>query len=350
MRILIVKLSSFGDVIHTFPAITDLKVARPDVEIDWLVEEPLAPFARLHPGVAELHPLAFRRLRWPPSRWPSLAGAVAGLRRRLRARRYDLVVDLQGLIKSAVPARLAGAPVAGYDAPSAREPAASRLYRHRFAVPKELHAVERTRRLLAAAVGYSIPEALGRYGLATPPTLPADTGLPGRYGLIFHATSWPTKHWPEDHWRRLLERMAANDTMVALPWGNAEEKARAERLASGLGNAVVLSRIFSGTELAAVVAHADFAVGLDTGLMHLAAAYGVPGVSLFGPTDPARSGPYGENQLVIKSAYPKAPCFRRRCVDEPDGMCCMHAIPVEEVVAVLSGPTPAEPSQPRRGQ
>ena len=253
-------------------------------------------------------------------------------------------------MKSAVAARLAGVPVTGYDAASAREPAATRLYRRRFAVPKDLHAVERSRRLLAAAVGYAMPGAMGRHGLAPPPASPATAGLPSHYGLILHATSWPTKHWPEDHWRRLLERMAAGGTAIALPWGNAAEKTRAERLAAGIGNAIVLPRIFSGAELAALVARADFAIGLDTGLMHLAAAYGVPGVSLFGPTDPMRSGPYGENQLVIQSGYAKAPCFRRRCSDEPDGMCCMRAIPVDRVLAVLSDTTREGPPEPQRGQ
>src|SRR5690606_24688363 len=125
-----------------------------------------APFVALHPGISEIHTLAFRRLRKQVSRWPRLASETARLRGVLRGRGYDLVVDLQGLVKSALPARLAG-PVSGYDAASAREPAATRLYRHRFPVPKEMHAVERTRRLLAAAVGYALPgEEMGRYGIA----------------------------------------------------------------------------------------------------------------------------------------------------------------------------------------
>ena len=187
------------------------------------------------------------------------------------------------------------------------------------------------------------PRQPAAYGLAPPPA-PADAGLPAHYGLALHATSWPTKLWPEDHWRPLLERVAAGGIAIALPWGDAEERARAERLAAGIGNAVVLPRVFSGTELAAIVAHADFAVGLDTGLMHLAAAYGVPGVSLFGPTDPTRSGPYGENQLVIQSGHAKAPCFRRRCSDEPDGLCCMRAIGVDRVADALGLSRPKSPS------
>jgi heptosyltransferase I len=330
MRLLFVKLSSFGDVIHTFPAVTDLKAARPDIEVDWLVEESLAPFVALHPGVAKVHTLAFRRLRRPASRWPRLASETWRLRRALRARHYDLVVDLQGLMKSALPARLAGA-VSGYAADSAREPAAARLYRHRFAVPRQMHAVERTRRLLAAAVGYPVPETPGRYGIAVDGLPDAGPGLPPRYAMVMHAASWPTKLWPEEYWRALLPAIADEGRGVVLPWGNAEEKARAERLTSGVPGAMVLPRVMAGAELARIVAGAEFAIGLDSGLMHLAAALAVPGVWLYGPTDPGLTGPYGEGQTVIQSTWPKAPCRRRTCDDTLGGDCCMRAIGVDQV-------------------
>ncbi len=334
MRLLVVKLSSFGDVIHAFPAVTDLAAARPDVEIDWLVEEGFAPFVALHPAVSRIHTLAFRRLRKPPSRWPRLAGETWRLRRALRERRYDMVVDLQGLVKSALPARLAGA-VAGYDAASAREPAASRLYARRFPVPRATHAVERTRALLAAAVGYAVPGETGRFGIGADGPPDPDLGLPPRYAMAMHAASWPTKLWPEEQWHALLPALAEGGRGIVLPWGNADEKARAERLAAGVPGAVVLPRVMAGAELARVVGAAEFAVGLDSGLMHLAAALGVPGVWLYGPTDPGLTGPYGSGQVVIRSTWPKAPCRRRTCADTPDGDCCMRAIAVEEVAAAV---------------
>jgi len=328
-----VKLSSFGDVVHTFPAITDLKAARPDIAVDWLVEEAFAPFVRLHPGVDEVDTLAFRRLRKPASRWPRLAGETWRLRQGLRSRRYDLVVDLQGLVKSALPARLAG-PVTGYDAASAREPAATRLYTRRHPVRRDMHAVERTRALLAAAVGYPLPAEEGRFGIvADGPPDPA-LGLPSRYAMVMHAASWPTKLWPEDHWRALLPALAGGRGIV-LPWGNDAERARADRLAGGLPGAVVLPRVMAGAELARVVGGAEFAVGLDSGLMHLAAALGVPGVWLYGPTDPGLTGPYGAGQVVVRSDWPKAPCRRRTCTDIPTGDCCMRAIGVDAVRAAV---------------
>lgn len=335
MRLLVVKLSSFGDVIHTFPAITDLKVARPDIEVDWLVEEDLAPFVALHPGVAAIHTVAFRRLRRPVTNWPQLAGDAWRLRRTLRARKYDLVVDLQGLMKSALPARLAGT-VSGYDAASAREPAATRLYRRRFAVARDMHAVDRTRRLLAVAAGYALPEGTGRFGIAAAGPPDPALGLPPRYAMVMHAASWPTKLWPEDNWRQLLPTISIVGRGIVFPWGNPDEKARAERLASGIPDAVVLPRVMAGADLARVIGGAELAVGLDSGLMHLAAALDVPGIWLYGPTDPGLTGPYGERQTVLRSTWPKAPCRRRTCTDTPAGDCCMRAIAVEEVAAAVN--------------
>ncbi|MBN9021077.1 MAG: lipopolysaccharide heptosyltransferase I [Rhizobiales bacterium] len=335
MRVLIVKLSSFGDVVHTFPALTDLKAARPDIEVDWLVEEGFAPIVALHPGVAAIHALAFRRLRKPATRWPRLASETWRLRAALRARRYDRVVDLQGLVKSALPARLAG-PVSGYDAASAREPAATRLYARRFPVPKTMHAVERTRALLGAALGYPVPSGTGRYGIAADGPPDPALALPARYATVMHAASWVTKLWPEEHWRALLPAIAADGRGVVLPWGNAAEKARAERIAAGVPGAVVLPRVMAGAELAGVLAGAELAVGLDSGLMHLSAALGVPGVWLYGPTDPGLTGPYGDEQVVVRSGWPEAPCRRRTCTDTPGGDCCMRAIPVAEVAAAVT--------------
>ena len=168
MRILIAKLSSFGDVIHTLPALTDLKAVRPEIEVDWLVEEAYAPLVRRHPGVAEVHEVALRRLRWPPARWPALIRHRRGLREVLRARRYDLVLEAQGLMKSALLSRLARAPVVGFDKDSCREPTAARFYQRRLRLGGHPHVVEQIRRFFAEAVGYAMPRGQGRAGLPRP--------------------------------------------------------------------------------------------------------------------------------------------------------------------------------------
>jgi heptosyltransferase-1 len=335
MRILIVKLSSFGDVVHCFPALTDLAEARPGVEIDWLVEEAFAPIARLHPAVGAIFQIPLRRRRWPPSHWPELVRELLGLRRRLRLRQYDLVIDLQGLVKSALVARLAGAPVAGYGRRALREPMARYFYGRRYDIETDMHAAERSRRLVAAAVGYEPREGVGSFGLRDRAGLHQIAGLPERYGIAIHSASWPTKLWPEAEWRRLLARIAGEGNAIVLPWGSEDERARAERLAAGVVGVFVLPEKLTGAELAGVIGAAEFAVGVDTGLMHLANALGLPGVWLYGPTDPVLSGPYGPGQLVVRSDHRQAPCRQRRCIREPGGQCCMRAVAFDRVAAAV---------------
>jgi heptosyltransferase-1 len=331
MRILVVKLSSFGDVIHALPALSDLE-GRRRVEVDWLVEEGFASIAALHPAVSQVIPVAERRLRWPPSRWPALIAHRNRLRRELQARHYDLVIDLQGLLKSVATARLAIAPIAGYDADSIREPAASRFYDRTFAVSRELHAVERNRRLLAAALDYQVPDGKGSFGLAKGEG--GREGLPARYAILIHSASWPSKLWPEADWLRLVRHLADRGLPSVLPWGSEEERARAGRIAAS-GNATVLADRLGGADLAAVIGGATCAVGLDSGLMHLATALDVPGVWLFGPTDPGLTGPYGEGQTVIQSTNSAAPCRTRDCAHAASGKTCMEMVDFERVAVAV---------------
>jgi heptosyltransferase I len=335
MRILIAKLSSFGDVIHTFPALTDLKAARPEIEVDWLVEEAYAPLVRRHPGVAAVHEVALRRLRWPPARWPALIRHRRELRTALRARHYDVVLDVQGLLKSALLSRLADAPIVGFDRESTREPSAAKLYHKHLRLGGHPHVVEQLRRFFAQAIGYPVPRGGGRAGLARPRGRPA-IALPERYGLIVHGAAWPTKLWPEERWRTLIDRLAATGRAVALPWGDVEERRRAARLADGIAGALPLSRKLDGEEVAELVAAADFAIGIDTGLMHLAAAFDVPGVTLFGPTDANYATPYGTNQRAVSSEHLDAPCQQVRCTREAHGQCCMREVDAEEVWSAVT--------------
>jgi heptosyltransferase-1 len=335
MRVLIAKLSSFGDVIHAFPALTDLKAMRPEIEVDWLVEEAYAPLVRRHPGVAEVHEVALRRLRWPPSRWPALIRHRRQLRTTLRTRRYDLVLDAQGLMKSAVLSRMAGATVIGFDRESSREPSATRLYHKHLRLGGHPHIVEQLRRFFGEAIGYRVPQGRGSAGLPRPQARPAIV-LPEHYGLIVHGAAWQTKLWPEERWRSLVRRLVATGRAVVLPWGNVEERRRAARLSDGIAGAVPLSRKLDGEEVAELVAGADFAVGVDTGFMHLAAAFDVPGVTLFGPTDSDYAMPYGTHQRAVNSDHLESPCQQVRCTREAHGQCCMREVDADEVWAAVS--------------
>jgi len=164
LRVLIIKTSSLGDVVHTLPALTDAARAIPGIRFDWVVEEGFAEIPAWHPAVSQVLPVAIRRWRKHPLRtWRS--GEWARFKQRLRETRYDLVIDAQGLLKSAWLTRYVSAPVAGLDRDSAREPLASRFYDRRYAVAKDQHALERVRQLFAKALGYTLPPGTGDYGL-----------------------------------------------------------------------------------------------------------------------------------------------------------------------------------------
>jgi heptosyltransferase-1 len=311
VHVLLIKTSSLGDVVHTLPALTDAAAAIPGIRFDWVVEEGFAEIPAWHPAVKEVIPVAIRR--WRKNLWQTIRnGEWRRFTQRLRSTHYDLVIDAQGLFKSAVLTRYANAPVVGLDKQSAREPLASRFYDRAYGVPREQHAIERTRQLFAQALHYSLPQHIGQYGLdrtllADPPCTP--------YILFLHGTTWPSKHWPEANWRELAIHMSGLGWSIRLPWGNEEERQRAERIASDLPRALVLPKM-NLAGVAKVIAGANACVAVDTGLGHLAAALDVPTVSLYGPTRPDRVGAYGRSQVHLCASGPDAgkgdrhkPCF-----------------------------------------
>ena len=301
MRVLLVKTSSLGDVIHTLPALTDAARAIPGIQFDWVVEEGFAEIPAWHPAVAQVIPVAIRR--WRKNLWQTLKnGDWSRFKARLRETRYDLVIDAQGLLKSALLTRYIKAPVAGLDRDSARESIACRFYDRLYAVPKDQHALERTRQLFAQALGYSVPAGLGDYGLNRAAL--ADV-VAQPYLLFLHGTTWASKHWPEADWRALAQRMADAGWAVRLPWGSEAERVRAERIVAGIDGAAVLPKL-NLAGVAKVIAGAQACVAVDTGLGHLAAALDVPTISLYGPTLPGRVGAYGRGQVHLCAPGPDA--------------------------------------------
>jgi len=313
VRVLLVKTSSLGDVIHALPALTDAARAIPGITFDWVVEEGFAEIPTWHPAVGKVIPVAIRR--WRKNIWQTLkSGEWSRFKQSLRAEKYDLVIDAQGLVKSAWLTRYVKAPVAGLDKDSAREPLASRFYQRRLAVARGQHAGERLRQLFAVALGYDLPKGLGDYGLDVERLVELPRTKP--FVLFLHGTTWDTKHWPEVYWRDLAQRMGHLGVEVRLPWGNPAEKARAERIANGLNNAVVLPKL-NLAGVAKVLASASACVAVDTGLGHLAAALDVPTISLFGPTNPGLTGAYGKGQIHLASDFPCAPCLQKKCTYTP---------------------------------
>jgi heptosyltransferase-1 len=294
MRILLVKTSSLGDVVHNLPVASDLRARFPDAQIDWAVEEAFADIPRLHPAVSGVIPVALRRWRkrlLSSQTWSE----IARLRARLRAGGYDEVIDTQALVKSALVARLAPGRRSGLDLRSAREPLWPFFHRT-YSVPWGQHAVERNRQLAAQALGYVL-DSPPAYGIAPPAhrVTPDDWAAhlaPRAYAVLLHATSATGKLWPEHQWVKLGDHLHQRGLRCVLPWGSEDERARSERIAKLLRDALVPPRL-SIADAAWLLGRARIAFGVDTGLAHLAAALGTPTVGLYCATDPTATGLYG---------------------------------------------------------
>jgi heptosyltransferase-1 len=294
MRILLVKTSSLGDVVHNLPVASDIRARFPEAQIDWVVEESLADIPRLHPAVTGVIPVTLRRWRreiFSAQTW----AALGELRTRLRVGAYDQVIDTQGLLKSALLARLAPGRRSGLDLRSSREPLRP-FYSRTYSIPWGQHAVERNRQLAAKALGYAL-EPRVEYGIRAPqrPTAPADWATvlaPGKYAVLLHATSARAKLWPEHQWVKLGDHLHHRGVRCVLPWGTPAEQARSERIAKLLRDAIVPPRL-AIRDAAWLLGQARIVFGVDTGLSHLAAALGTPTVGIYCATDPAATGLYG---------------------------------------------------------
>ncbi|HEY5993188.1 MAG TPA: lipopolysaccharide heptosyltransferase I [Gallionellaceae bacterium] len=300
-RILLVKTSSMGDVIHNFPVVTDICLNFPGAQIDWLVEESFAPLPPMHPGVKQTLTVAVRR--WRKSWWRS-RHEISAACSHLSARHYDLVLDTQGLLKSALIARCAHAPKYGFDRKSVREPLATLFYDGSFPVARNLHAVERNRQLAAQALGYQLTSP-ANYGIK-PPALTLPWLPPAPYAVLLHATSRDDKLWSEPNWIALGKHLHQCGIGAVLPWGSDLEKLRAERLASAIPGAVCAPRL-NLSEGAAMLGGARAAIGVDTGLSHLAAALGIPTIGIYTSTDPGLTGLYAGDCAINLGGIGKSP-------------------------------------------
>lgn len=286
MRILLVKTSSLGDVIHNLPVASDIRRALPRAEIDWVVEENFAEIPRLHPAVGGVIPVAMRRWRKAPfaaSTWREFAA----YRRAVRQADYDAIIDTQGLAKSALLAAQAHGRKFGHARP--REALAGLGYDVAIDIGRNQNAVLRNRQLAAAALGYALDDLPLDYGIAAPPPPNGDWLQPGAYAVLLTATSRADKEWPEHDWHELGAALNARGLACVLPGGSEHERQRAARIAGSLGRAVAAPAM-NLADLAGLMAGAGIVIGVDTGLVHLAAALGRPTLAIYCASDPALTG------------------------------------------------------------
>ncbi len=309
MRILVVKLTSMGDVLHLMPALTDLCKTQSNVIIDWMVEDSFADIPSWHPNVERVVAVSTRR--WRRFGWASISEFFKFVT-KLRSVRYDAVVDAQGLMKSAVFSRLAkrnkGGYCAGFSGDSIKESPAAWLYNKKIPVARDQHAIKRLRQLLAVCFNYSYNDESLDYGFDVKKS--AQPSKPSI--MLLHGTTWSSKHLPDALWRKLADVITDDGYKVKLCWGNERERQRAEWIAEERPSVTVLDNSTLDT-LAKELARTSGAIAVDTGLGHMAAALAVPCVSVYGSTNAALTGTMGENQSHMQSGYPCSPCLLKKC-------------------------------------
>jgi heptosyltransferase-1 len=309
MKVLVIKTSSMGDVLHTLPALTDAQKALPNIEFHWVVEKAFAEIPAWHPAVTRVIPIAFRQLR---KRKLGLLFSKPwrAFKRELKAEKYDLIIDAQGLLKSVFLSFGARGPRAGYNRHSIREAMASWFYQHKVAVSKNLHAIERIRELFAKALDYTYDANTINYGLNTTLVPRPTLDLPQQYYLFIPNTTWETKLWPVTYWQQLIASLPEQN--ILLPGGYASEQAMVQKIIGAANNAQMLTST-TLTQIMQIMAHCTAIVSVDTGLSHLAAALDKPSVVLYGPTDPEQIGTRGAKQIHLQAQFDCAPCRKKQC-------------------------------------
>ncbi|QCU90704.1 lipopolysaccharide heptosyltransferase I [Thiomicrorhabdus sediminis] len=341
MRVLLIKMSSMGDVFHTFPALSDAQAAIPDLTVDWVVERSFMEIPCWHPVVDKVYPIELRKWRTSPFS-KQTRSEIKSFFESINAENYDLVLDAQGLLKSIWVARKIKAPVAGMDWLSVREPLASLFYQEKVSVAKEQHAIWRLRELFAKALGYEITPAQPIvYGLDTEnwqkPSVLVQNFADNPYMVFLHGTTWTTKYWPEEYWIKLLQRVNQQGFKVVLPWGNDEEFYRAQRIAA---NAVepkdvwVPEQMLSLNDMAKTLKFSQSVVSVDTGLSHVAAALDVPMTVLYRVTDPKLIGADGQN--VTRLVSPVSSFYVKKFASRQQEQESLQGLTVDDVLSSMA--------------
>jgi heptosyltransferase-1 len=301
MHILIIKTSSLGDVVHNLPIVADIKNNNQDATIDWVVEENYVEILEMHKGIDKIIPVSIRRWRdsiFTKKTWSE----ITAFKKNIQTKEYDCVIDTQGLFKSGLITHLSTSKKkCGFDKKSIREPIASNFYHLHFNIGKNFHAVERNRKLAAAALNYFNVDVRVKYGINNDDIfdkIPITNALPEKYVLALHGTSLNSKLWAINEWVELGMKLNLDGYYLVLPWGNKIEKERAEIISRQVKNTCILPKM-GLKSLAYVIKKSQVVVGVDTGLMHLAVALNKPAIGIYNKTNPALTGLFGEDTNKI---------------------------------------------------
>ena len=298
MRVLVVKTSSMGDLVHTLPALTDAAEALGDIRFDWVCEPGFAEIPHWHPSVGDVLAIPLRRWKGKLHRL-LFSNDLAAYKQALGAERYDAIIDAQGLLKSAfLITRFTDGPKHGFDRRSAKEGLAATAYDLKHRVDRSHHAIFRTRALFAQALNYVMPE--------TVPHASIDLGKPYHLEdrlVLITQTSRASKCWLADHWKAVIEDALPLFSEIVMPVGSESEFEAVSQMTKGLP--VRILNKASLTDVAAEIAGARAVVSVDTGLAHVADALGIPLLALYGPTKPGLVGPVAETSHFLKSSTGK---------------------------------------------
>ena len=296
MKVLILKLTSMGDLMHALPALTEAEQNIKNISFDWVVDKAFSSVPGWHPAVDKIIKTDHRN--WKKQLFSSEPREALNLvKKEINATDYDYVVDMQNNLKSAFLSFLSDHRVTGMDASSSREYPAHWAYSNKVNINKSLHAIDRQKELLASSLGYS-PTSDINYGISKVKFLEPAMALPARYVVLVQNASWPTKQWPVASWKDLVKHLHGHGVNVLLPSGNKEELLRAKDIASVSEKATALE-ILPLNEVAYIIDNADYCICSDTGLAHLSAVVNTPSLTLYGPTDINLIGTKGNNQSHI---------------------------------------------------
>ena len=325
MKVLIVKTSSLGDIVHAFPAVTEATHFLPSIQFDWLVEESFCSIPSVHPSINNIIPVSLRQWRRNISK---AVTEIPAFVKKLRSKDYDLIIDSQGLLKSGFLTVISRGKAVGFDIKSIREKGASFFYTKSYRVSKTAHAILRQKSLFAQALGYRETDNID-YGLRKKNKLRKKV-------IFFHGTTSRKKEWPEKFWRDLLSILIPKNWEVIIPALGDEERNRAKRISQGRARIIADSSI---QNLMKELDECAAVVSVDTGLGHLANAFSVPSVGIFGATDPKLTGlvsPSVDNKTSINLQCSCAKClYQEKSNHQGNGFSCYEEVTPERVWRAL---------------